>query len=216
MLSTIAWCVLLPALAQEPATPPAADAPGAAPAVVEAVPAEPLVLAIDLPDVAVQLRSDGVSEPDVQGALRAARERHVSAADAHDALDAAHKAAREHGPVDNFGAFVQAQLDSGKRGQELADAIRAEHAAHGKGPRGDHGKDDNHGGERGPDGDHGRDDDHGKDAPRPEGGRPPEAGGKSGEHGRPEGAGKPEGDHGRPDGDRAPKRPDPANPPAGH
>jgi hypothetical protein len=42
------------------------------------------------------------------------------------------KAIREHGPVDNFGAFVQRRLDEGLRGRDLADAIRAEHAAHGR------------------------------------------------------------------------------------
>lgn len=39
--------------------------------------------------------------------------------------------ARVHGPTDNFGAFVQAQLAAGKRGQALAAAIHAEHRAHG-------------------------------------------------------------------------------------
>ena len=43
------------------------------------------------------------------------------------------RAIDEHGPTDNFGAFVQSKLDQGLRGRELSDAIRAEHAAHGKG-----------------------------------------------------------------------------------
>src|SRR5687767_15243513 len=51
-------------------------------------------------------------------------------------IDTARVVRREHGPVDNFGAFVQSQLAQGKRGRELAAAIRAEHARSGKGNAG--------------------------------------------------------------------------------
>jgi hypothetical protein len=41
-------------------------------------------------------------------------------------------------PKDNFGGFVQQQLDAGLRGRALAQAIRAEHQARGKGRPGGH------------------------------------------------------------------------------
>ncbi len=64
----------------------------------------------------------------------------VPAEEAAGILEAESKAAAEHGPTDNFGAFVQAQLASGKRGRELAAAIRAEHQARGKGRPADAGR----------------------------------------------------------------------------
>jgi hypothetical protein len=92
-----------------------------------------LIAAASLPVVAAEARAEGVANSDVLGALDALRGANVPAAQAKDVLDEARNAHREHGPVDNFGAFVQAQLASGKRGRELAAAIRAEHARSGKG-----------------------------------------------------------------------------------
>jgi len=47
------------------------------------------------------------------------------------------KSAEEHGPVDNFGAFVKSKLAEGLRGRDLADAIAIEHKVRGKGkPKG--------------------------------------------------------------------------------
>lgn len=57
----------------------------------------------------------------------------VPAHEARQVIDEERVARRDHRPVDNFGAFVQSRLQAGLRGQELAAAIRAEHAARGKG-----------------------------------------------------------------------------------
>ena len=92
-----------------------------------------ILAAAALPVVAAEAREEGVSSADVRQALEALRGASVPAHEAKDVLDEARKAHREHGPVDNFGAFVQTQLASGKRGRELAAAIRAEHARSGKG-----------------------------------------------------------------------------------
>ena len=92
-----------------------------------------IIAAASLPVVAAEARAEGVPSNDVQAALEALRGASVPAHEAKDVLDEARKAHREHGPVDNFGAFVQSQLASGKRGRALAAAIRAEHARRGKG-----------------------------------------------------------------------------------
>jgi hypothetical protein len=94
-----------------------------------------IIAAAALPVIAHEARSEGVANSDILAALDALRGANVPAADARNVLDEARKAHRDHGPVDNFGAFVQAQLASGKRGRELAAAIRAEHVRNGKGKR---------------------------------------------------------------------------------
>ncbi|MDP1660923.1 MAG: hypothetical protein Q8L55_03325, partial [Phycisphaerales bacterium] len=66
-------------------------------------------------------------------ALKAAKNKGVRAGDMADMTKEHSRAIDEHGPTDNFGAFVQGKLDQGLRGQALSDAIRAEHAARGKG-----------------------------------------------------------------------------------
>jgi len=86
-----------------------------------------------LPKTTQEARTLGVPESDIRAILDRAREKRVSAAAVNELLETENKAIREHGPVDNFGAFVQRRLDEGLRGRDLADAIRAEHAAHGKG-----------------------------------------------------------------------------------
>lgn len=92
-----------------------------------------LLAAANLPVVTVQLREDGVPGNDIQRVLDAMRTKRIPASEAHDVMDEERKAIGERGPVDNFGAFVQSKLDAGLRGRALASAIRAEHAAHGKG-----------------------------------------------------------------------------------
>jgi hypothetical protein len=92
-----------------------------------------LQAAAQLPVSANEARSEGVPDKDVREVLNAMRDKKVRASEARDVLDEARSARREHGPVDNFGAFVQSRLDAGLRGRELAAAIRAEHRAHGKG-----------------------------------------------------------------------------------
>jgi hypothetical protein len=171
-LRVLALVLLSAAFAQSPA--PATEA---APTATDAG------RALDLPLRARDLRQQGVPEADVKVVLTTARDKNVPAGEAAEVLDETAKVVREHGPVDNFGAFVQAQLDAGLRGKALADAIKAEHAARGKG----------HGAEAG------ADKEHGGGPPDAAGGRgKPDDAGKSGDHGKPDDAGK-SGDHGKPD-----------------
>lgn len=92
-----------------------------------------LLSAAELPIVALQVRQAGVPNDQIRTALEALRTKGVRANEARDIFDEERSAAREHGPVDNFGAFVQSKLDAGLRGRDLAAAIRAEHAARGIG-----------------------------------------------------------------------------------
>ena len=95
-----------------------------------------ILAATRLPVVADSARREGTSNEAVREALEAMAKSRLPAHEATVILDSARVARREHGPVDNFGAFVQAQLAEGKRGRELAAAIRAEHARMGKGAAG--------------------------------------------------------------------------------
>ena len=94
---------------------------------------EQLLAASRLPLETAEARREGVSNGYIREVLEAMRTARVPAHEAVAVIDTARAVHREHGPVDNFGAFVQAQLASGKRGRELAAAIRAEHARAGKG-----------------------------------------------------------------------------------
>src|SRR5690606_24685228 len=120
-----AAAVLIPvvAMAQEPTDEaPPDEAPAAA-----------ILEAIALPEQAQELREDGVPAEQVAEALEAAESRGLSASEAGRAMRGAREATDEHGPVDNFGAFVTAKLDEGLRGQDLAAAIRTEHEQRGRG-----------------------------------------------------------------------------------
>ena len=86
-----------------------------------------------LPVSANAARSEGVPGDEVRAVIESMRNKNMPAHEARGVLDEARNARREHGPVDNFGAFVQSKLDAGLRGRDLAAAIRAEHAARGKG-----------------------------------------------------------------------------------
>lgn len=88
---------------------------------------------IRLPGATMEARALGVPENDLLTIFAAARERQVHSGMVTELLESGNDAMREHGPVDNFGAFVQARLDEGLRGTDLAAAIRAEHARSGKG-----------------------------------------------------------------------------------
>jgi hypothetical protein len=92
-----------------------------------------LLAASRLPLETAEARREGVSNGYIREVLEAMRTARVPAHEAVAVIDTARAVHREHGPVDNFGAFVQAQLASGKRGRDLAAAIRAEHARSGKG-----------------------------------------------------------------------------------
>jgi hypothetical protein len=89
--------------------------------------------ALLLPRTTQEARTLGVPESDIRAILDRAREKRLPAAEVTELFEHENRAIREHGPVDNFGAFVQKRLDEGLRGRDLAEAIRAEHAAHGKG-----------------------------------------------------------------------------------
>ena len=95
-----------------------------------------MISAAGLPIAADSARKEGVPSDDVRAVLESMRNKNIPANEAKDILNEARAAHREHGPVDNFGAFVQAKLDAGLRGRDLAAAIRAEHAARGKGKAG--------------------------------------------------------------------------------
>ncbi|MBL9104432.1 MAG: hypothetical protein JNL82_26035 [Myxococcales bacterium] len=126
LLASILSLALLPraADAEAPARPEAADKNAAR---------DRILGALELPRKAQALRKAGLDDAAVKAGLKAARDKKLHAREAADLLDAAAQAVKDHGPVDNFGAFVQSQLDSGKRGKDLAEAIRAEHLARGKG-----------------------------------------------------------------------------------
>ena len=94
---------------------------------------EQLLAAARLPLEAANARQEGVASEEISAVLEAMRTARVPAHEAVTVMDTARAARREHGAVDNFGAFVQSQLASGKRGRELAAAIRAEHGRSGKG-----------------------------------------------------------------------------------
>ena len=86
-----------------------------------------------LPQRVEELKRAGVPDTAVRGVLDVLKREKVGAEESEAVLVAQRDAANEHGPTDNFGAFVQARLASGLRGKDLADAIRAEHRARGKG-----------------------------------------------------------------------------------
>ncbi|MED5373872.1 MAG: hypothetical protein VX899_22830 [Myxococcota bacterium] len=133
------WMLMLalsaPALAQEgEADAPAAEEQAPPSSENGDLAAKPEILQLlELPSAADRYRQSGASEADTGQALRSMQEAGVPAAEAAQTMEQANQAAREHGPTDNFGAFVQGQLKEGKRGNDLADAIHEEHRAHGKG-----------------------------------------------------------------------------------
>ena len=94
---------------------------------------EDLLEAAKLPLSTTAARSEGAASTDIRSVLEAMRRARIPAHEATAVIDTARVARREHGPTGNFGAFVQAQLAEGKRGRELAAAIRAEHQRQGKG-----------------------------------------------------------------------------------
>ncbi len=125
-----------PAVAQAPVDPaPPGGQPPRAPGTDDDAQArrERILKSVRLPRKADDVRAAGVPASDMREALKAAKAKGVRAGDMSDIADEQKKAIDEHGPIDNFGAFVQSKLDEGLRGRELAAAIRAEHAKRGKG-----------------------------------------------------------------------------------
>ncbi len=89
--------------------------------------------AAHLPEAAQEAREAGIPEGEVAKVIDEARRRKMPVDEVDTVLAESAASARKNGPVDNYGAFVQSQLDKGLRGRELRDAIHAEHAARGKG-----------------------------------------------------------------------------------
>ncbi|MCK9995047.1 MAG: hypothetical protein KAH56_02070 [Candidatus Krumholzibacteria bacterium] len=80
-----------------------------------------------------EAREAGIPEEEVTEVLEGARKRGLSTEETQEVLAESTAAIEESGPIDNFGAFVQAKLDEGLRGRELAAAIHEEHRQQGKG-----------------------------------------------------------------------------------
>jgi hypothetical protein len=89
--------------------------------------------ALELPRIVDSVRKRGIPESEINVVLGDVMRRGVPANETRDVLLSADSAIKRHGPVDNFGAFVQGRLQAGLRGRELARAIREEHAKRGKG-----------------------------------------------------------------------------------
>lgn len=92
-----------------------------------------------LPVAAADARDAGVPSPLVQKLLDGLRRSGLPPEDGVLVLQEETRVVREGGPKDNFGAFVQSQLDAGLRGQELSAAIREEHRRMGVGHPNDKG-----------------------------------------------------------------------------
>lgn len=128
---------------------------------------EKVQMIMNIPKKADEVRRAGVPDTTVRSVLEILTREKVPPQEAVEILETERAAAEEHGPTDNFGAFVQSQLAAGKRGRDLAAAIRAEHQARGKGKpagvgaRGGRPEDDGRGGR-----------------PEARGGRPDDVGGR--------------------------------------
>jgi len=105
----------------------------AAPLVQRGDPSPSILEALRLPTLATEARNAGVAEASVRELLDRLRRRGLPADEAALIVGEEVHAVRAGAPKDNFGAFVQRQLDAGLRGRELAEEIRAEHRARGMG-----------------------------------------------------------------------------------
>jgi hypothetical protein len=95
---------------------------------------ERLRAAMQLPAIVDSVKKNsGMPEREVNEVIAEIKRRRMPASEARDVLQEANAAIRDHGPLDNFGAFVKARLDAGLRGRALAQAIRQEHARRGIG-----------------------------------------------------------------------------------
>jgi hypothetical protein len=110
-----------------------------------------VLAAAQLPVAAAEAREEGVSNITLGNILDIIRRRGLPAEDARYVLEEEVRVVREGGPRENFGAFVQTQLDAGLRGRALADAIHEEHRRRGMGRPDDRGRDDRNGDRRGND-----------------------------------------------------------------
>jgi len=92
-----------------------------------------VLAAAQLPVMAAEAREEGVSNTSLGNILEVIRRRGLPAEDARWVLEEEVRVVREGGPKENFGAFVQTQLDAGLRGRALAEAIHEEHRRRGMG-----------------------------------------------------------------------------------
>lgn len=92
-----------------------------------------VLAAAKLPVAAAEARQEGVSDLTLREYLDRVLRNRVPADDAYRILDEEVRVVRAGGPKENFGAFVQTQLDAGLRGRALADAIHEEHRRRGMG-----------------------------------------------------------------------------------
>ena len=100
----------------------------------EAGEAMPSILrAIQLPNVAETLRERGVPVEQIEAAIEGARAQNLPPEEMATVFEETAETVDEHGPIEDFGGFVQQQLEAGLRGRDLAAAIRAEHARRGIG-----------------------------------------------------------------------------------
>jgi hypothetical protein len=79
----------------------------------------PILLALDLPIVARDLRHDGIPAPQVRTVILGSRERHLHCDEIHTLLLRSHAAIVLNGPVDHFDELVLDRLDHDVRGPEL-------------------------------------------------------------------------------------------------
>jgi len=89
--------------------------------------------ALRLPRTTTEARQKGVPDSTIGGIIDLLFRDRVPAADAQKVVEDELAATEKGQPVDNFGAFVQAQHRAGLRGRQLADAIHADHARRGIG-----------------------------------------------------------------------------------
>lgn len=101
------------------------------PAATSAEASTRLRYAARLPIRTTELRNSGVHDTTIHRLLEVFRQRDLAPGAVDSILLVERDAARENGPTDNFGAFVQTQLAAGKRGRALAAAIHEEHRRHG-------------------------------------------------------------------------------------
>lgn len=105
-----------------------------------------------LPRRADEARQAGVPDSTLRSVLDIFRTRGTAPETVEEILVVETDVVREGGPRENFGSFVQAQLQQGLRGKALSDAIRAEHARQGRGPGARGGRPDDAGARGGPPG----------------------------------------------------------------
>jgi hypothetical protein len=115
--------------------------------------ASSILQALRLPALITVARQTGVPEETVRGLLDLFRRRGLPADEAVLVVQEELDAVQAGGPKDNFGAFVERQLEAGHRGRALAEAIRVDHRTRGIGRREGRqpgGRDSNRPGERRP------------------------------------------------------------------